>query len=85
MTNRPKPQKKKQKISLEESATSVQRVIGRIHREPFEEEETRRVKKGLNEEHFNQDRKELSRIRISSPPYANSVNKNLPTKEKVKG
>jgi|GEM_PF-4776355 len=43
MSNAPK---KKEKISLEESAASVQKVIERIQREPFKEEETRGVKTG---------------------------------------
>jgi len=46
MTNEPKAPKKKEKITIEESAASVQRVIERIKREPFEEEETRGVQKG---------------------------------------
>jgi hypothetical protein len=46
MTNEPKAPKGKEKITVEESAASVQRVIERIKREPFEEEETRGVKKG---------------------------------------
>jgi len=38
--------KPRERISLEESAESLRRVIERRRREPFQEEETRGVKKG---------------------------------------